>query len=77
MRVNEKTFANEMIVVNGNMVAYGVMVVNWMMIVNGIYRKIPNISPGLIVIRKHIFEGLYLGEEAYIQGGLYSEGILC
>ena len=29
-----------------------------------IYSKVPNISPGLIVIRKHIFGGLY-------QGGLY------
>ena len=35
------------------------------------YRKIPNISPGLIEVRKHFFEG------AYIRGGLYSEGILC
>ena len=35
------------------------------------YRKIPNISSGLIEVRKHI-----LG--AYIRGkGLYSEGNLC
>ena len=34
------------------------------------YRKIPNISPGLIAVRKH-----FLG--TYIQRGLYSEGILC
>ena len=51
------------------------------------YCKIPNISPGLIEVRKHILGGLYLGglysgglifREAYIRGGgLYSEGILC
>ena len=33
------------------------------------YRKIPNISPGLIEVRKHI-----LG--AYIRGGLYSGGLI-
>ena len=32
--------------------------------------KIPNISPGLIDIFKHIFEGLYFE-------GLYLGGILC
>ena len=37
-----------------------------------IYRKIPNISPGLIEVRRP-----YLGGGAYIRGGLYSEGILC
>ena len=31
------------------------------------YRKIPHISPGLIEIRKHFLEGLYLGW-AYIRG---------
>ena len=41
-----------------------------------IYRKILNISPGLIEVRKHFLSGLYSGG-AYIQGGLYSEGILC
>ena len=35
------------------------------------YRKIPNISPGLIEVFKHFLGGLYSG------GGLYSEGILC
>ena len=31
------------------------------------YRKIPNISPGLIEVRKHILGGLYSGG-AYIRG---------
>ena len=35
------------------------------------YRKIPNIGPGLIELRKLFFGGLYLGG-AYIRGGLYS-----
>ena len=35
------------------------------------YRKIQDISPGLIAIRKNI-----LGGGAYIQGGLYSGGII-
>ena len=39
----------------------------------GIYRKIPNISPGLIEVRKHLLRGLYSGG-AYIRGGLYSGG---
>ena len=39
-----------------------------------IYRKIPNISPGLIEVRKHFLVGLYSG--AYIRRGLYSEGLL-
>ena len=26
-----------------------------------VYRKIPNISPGLIEVRKHFLEGLYSG----------------
>ena len=34
------------------------------------YRKMPNISSGLIKVRKHFLVGLY-------SGGLYSEGILC
>ena len=36
------------------------------------YRKIPNISPGLIAIFKHIFGGLFGG--AYIYGGLIFDG---
>ena len=36
----------------------------------GVYRKIPNVSPGLIEVFKHFWGGL-------IFGGLYSEGILC
>ena len=40
------------------------------------YRKIPNISPGLIAIRKHILGGLY-SAGAYIRGAIYSECILC
>ena len=40
------------------------------------YRKIPNVSPGLIKVFKHFLVGLYSGG-AYIRGGLYSEGILC
>ena len=48
---------------------------------NYAYPKIPNISPGLINIRKHFLKGLHSGG-AYIrreicvsdQGGLYSEG---
>ena len=39
------------------------------------YRKIPNISPGLIEVRKHFLGGLYAG--GLYSGGLYSEGILC
>ena len=39
------------------------------------YRKILNISPGLIEVRKHFFGGLYLG--GLYLGGSYSEGILC
>ena len=35
------------------------------------YRKIPNVSPGLIEVFKHFLGGLYSGG-AYIQGGLYS-----
>ena len=34
------------------------------------YRKIPNISPGLIEVRKHFLGGLN-------SGGLYLEGVLC
>ena len=41
-----------------------------------IYRKIPNISPELIEVRKHFLRGLYSGgayiRGAYIRGGLYS-----
>ena len=32
-----------------------------------LYRKIPNVSPGLIEVRKYIFGGLYSGG-AYIRG---------
>ena len=39
------------------------------------YRKISNISPGLIKILKHFLGGLYSG--GLYSGGLYSEGILC
>ena len=34
-----------------------------------IYRKPPNISSGLIFVRKHFLVGLYMG-------GLYSEGLI-
>ena len=40
------------------------------------YRKIPNVSPGLIEVFKHFLEGLY-SEGLTFGGGLYSEGILC
>ena len=35
-----------------------------------VYRKPPNISPGLIFVRKHFLVGLYMG-------GLYTDKILC
>ena len=35
-----------------------------------IYHKIPNISPGLIEVRKHFLVGLYSG------GGLYTERLI-
>ena len=38
-----------------------------------IYRKIPNISPGLITFQRLYLGGLYSGGG----GGLYSEGSLC
>ena len=34
-----------------------------------LYRNIPNISPGLIEVRKHFLVGLY-------SGGLYTEGFI-
>ena len=46
------------------------------------YRKHPNISPGLIFVSKHFLVGLYMGGlctgglihgGAYVQVGLYSE----
>ena len=40
------------------------------------YRKIPNVSPGLVEVRKP-FLGAYIREGLYSGGGLYSEGILC
>ena len=40
------------------------------------YRKIPNLSPGLIEVRKHFLGGLYSGGLIF-GGGLYSEGISC
>ena len=40
------------------------------------YRKIPNVSPGLIEVFKHFLGGLYSGGLIF-GGGLYSEGILC
>ena len=40
------------------------------------YRKPPNISPGLILVRKPFLMGLYTGEliygGAYIRGSLYT-----
>ena len=39
-------------------------------------RKIPNISPGLIEVRRHILGGIIFGGGLYSRG-LYSEGILC
>ena len=43
-----------------------------------IYRKIPNISTGLIAIFKHIWGALYLEEGLHLEGlhlgGLYLEG---
>ena len=41
------------------------------------YRKPPNISPGLIFVRKHFLVGLYMGRGAYIREGLYTDRILC
>ena len=38
-----------------------------------IYRKIPNISPGLVGVRKHILGG-YIQVGLYSGGGLYSRG---
>ena len=35
-----------------------------------IYRKPPNVSPGLIFVRKHFLVGLYMG------GGLYTGGLI-
>ena len=40
------------------------------------YRKPPNISPGLIFVRKHFLVGLYMGRLIY-GGGLYTDKILC
>ena len=40
-----------------------------------IYRKPPNISPGLIFVRKHFFVGLYMG--GLYTGCLYTDKILC
>ena len=37
------------------------------------YRKIPNISPGLIEVRKHFLGGLYSGGAYIREGDLYSE----
>ena len=34
-----------------------------------VYRKPPNISPGLIFVRKHILMGLYTGWGLYTGGG--------
>ena len=39
------------------------------------YRKIPNISPGLINIRKHLFWGLY-SWGAYIRGACIRGGLI-
>ena len=39
-----------------------------------VYRKPPNISPGLIFVRKHFLVGLYMGGS---RGGLYTDNILC
>ena len=41
-----------------------------------VYRKIPNVSPGLIEVFQHFIGGLYSGGLIF-GGGLYSEGILC
>ena len=41
-----------------------------------IYRKIPNISHGLIEVRRHFSGGLCSGLVIF-GWGLYSEGILC
>ena len=41
-----------------------------------VYRKIPNISPGLIEIRKPFLGGLYSVGLIFEGGGLYSEAIL-
>ena len=39
------------------------------------YRKIPNISPGLIEVRKHFLGGLYSG--GLIFGGAYIRRAFC
>ena len=46
-------------------------------LVMDLYRKPPNISPGLIFVRKHFLVGLYMGGGAYIREGLYTDRILC
>ena len=38
------------------------------------YCKIPNISPGLIEVRKHFLGGLYSG--GLYSGGLHSDGLI-
>ena len=45
---------------------------------SSIYRKIPNISPGLITFQRLYLGGLYSGGGDYNRGGgLYLEGSLC
>ena len=39
------------------------------------YRKPPNISPGLIFVRKHFLVGLYMGRLIY--GGAYIRSRFC
>ena len=51
-----------------NVCAKNVAAVAHIFIERSIYRKIPNISPGLIEVRKHFLGGLY-SEEWPIFGG--------
>ena len=48
---------------------------SWLRILWLYYRKPPNISPGLIFVRKHFLVGLYMG--GLYTGGLYTDKILC
>ena len=44
-------------------------------IVNTLHAKPPNISPGLIFVRKHFLVDLYMG--GLYTGGVYPDKILC
>ena len=54
------------------------MTKHWIEGVYVIYRKPPNISPGLIFVRKHFWWAytFFFGGGAYIRVGLYTDKIL-